>query len=175
MKLITFVFATLWYFAHSQDELGSSTFLRGVGSAENNVKVELAIEEEDIEQTTNVDTSSYGDDDGMDLHERELRFPWHVLGSGISQVFEGGPAPTLTAMAEAAEAAEAADNFAGLGAPTANAHPRPPRPPGEPPKPFNPAQNQLLLPQNLETGRFVTQIHSARMVAAPIITQTMEN
>jgi hypothetical protein len=39
MKLITFVFATLWYFAHAQEEQeqGSSTFLRGggVGSGEN--------------------------------------------------------------------------------------------------------------------------------------------
>jgi hypothetical protein len=47
MKLITFVFATLWYVAHAQEEQGSSTFLRGAGagggSGENNANVELDV------------------------------------------------------------------------------------------------------------------------------------
>jgi hypothetical protein len=180
MKLITFVFATLWYFAHAQEELGSSTFLRGGGSGENNVNVELATVEEDVEQTTNNVATNYGDEEGMDPHELELKIPVGVIGSGILQVFQGifggpAPSPTQTAMAEAAEAAEAADNFAGLGAPTPNTHVGLPRPPGEPPKPFNPPQNQLLLPQNLETGRSVTQTHGARMVAAPIINLTIKS
>ena len=147
MKLITFVIATLWYFAHAQEELGSSTFLRGVGSGENNVNVELAIVEEDVKQMTNA-ASYYGDEEGMDPHERELKIPVGVIGSGISQVFQGifggpAPAPTPTAMAEAAEAAEAADNFASLGAPTPNTHVGPPKPPGEPPKPFKPAPKPI--------------------------------
>ena len=102
MKLITFVFATLWHFAHAQEELGSSTFLFGVGSGENNVNVELAIEEEDIETTTYVDTSSYGDDDGIDLHERELRNPFGAaiatLGLQLQGIFggsDGGGAGSL--------------------------------------------------------------------------------
>jgi hypothetical protein len=70
MKLITFVFVTVWYFAHAQEE-ETSTFLRGAGG-KNNVNVELAIVEEDVEQMTNV-ASNYGDDGGMNLHERQLQ------------------------------------------------------------------------------------------------------
>ena len=70
MKLIIFVFVTVWYFAHAQEE-ETSTFLRGAGG-KNNVDVELAIVEEDVEQMTNV-ASNYGDDGDMNLHERQLQ------------------------------------------------------------------------------------------------------
>ncbi len=71
MKLITFVFVTVWYFAHAQEE-EASTFLRGAGGKKN-VNVELAIVEEDVEQTTNAAVASnYGYDGGMNLHERQL-------------------------------------------------------------------------------------------------------
>ena len=59
MKLITFVFVTVWYFAHAQEE-ETSTFLRGAGG-KNNVNVELAIVEEDVEQTTERQLQSLGD------------------------------------------------------------------------------------------------------------------
>jgi hypothetical protein len=79
MKLITFVFATLWYVAHAQEEQGSSsTFLRGAGagggSGENNVNVEMAtiVKESGVEQTTNA-ASYYGDEEGMNHDQRKLQ------------------------------------------------------------------------------------------------------
>ena len=77
MKLIAFVFATLWYFAHAQEE-EASTFLRDAqgDSGENNGNVKLAIAvKEGVEPTTNnVDTTNYDvDDGGMNLHGRQLQ------------------------------------------------------------------------------------------------------
>jgi hypothetical protein len=75
MKLITFVFATLWYVAHAQEEQGSSTFLRGGGggSGENNANVEMAIVKEGgVEQMTNA-ASYYGDEKGMNHNGQQLQ------------------------------------------------------------------------------------------------------